>query len=185
MIPRLAVAAAITIALAALAACDPVKPPPPLTVPPQVVDLVRSDTTDEMMPESRDTLVADLRPDTLDLDGDGSAELMVRGIEHLCGAQNCRVWIFRRTTDGWVQLLHAYTVQTLEAQQTVTNGYRDIMTSAHSSATESVLELYKFDGRRYRLAECYDRKYEVMDEQGEIHELEQPQVTRVTCDDDE
>ena len=184
MIPRVALALT-TIAFAALAACDPVKAPPLLSVPPQVVDDIRRDTTDEMMPESRDTLVADLFPDTVDVDGEGAPELLVWGRRSLCGAQNCRVWIYRRTSNGYEPLLHAYGVQTLEPQRATSHGYRDIMTSQHGSATSSELRLYKFDGQRYRLVACYDRSYRALDERGEIQELEKPRVTPIECEKEE
>lgn len=71
-----------------------------------------------------------------------------------CDGSNCPFWIFQNTPDGYVSLL-----DTVAASYTVqpdsTNGYSDIVTLQHVSASESTLTLHRFDQGKYVDAGCY------------------------------
>ena len=71
-----------------------------------------------------------------------------------CDGSNCPFWIFQNTPDGYVSLLDtvaaSYTVQPDSS-----NGYSDIVTMQHVSASESTLTLHRFDQGKYVDAGCY------------------------------
>ena len=69
-------------------------------------------------------------------------------------------------------------VQTFSVKNTRTNGYRDIQTSAHGSATSSEFTLYKFNGKRYKAAQCWDRVYKLPEDGGNG---KKPTITAVAC----
>ena len=75
-------------------------------------------------------------------------------------------------------LLETYMVQRFLAKNTRTNGYRDIQTSAHGSATFSEFTLYKFNGKRYKAAQCWDRNYEMLEDGSTA---KRPTITAVPC----
>src|SRR5947209_6452270 len=82
----------------------------------------------------------------VDLNRDGKPEILVRGINEICGPYWCTHRVYRKTRAGY-ELLFDDGVQDLKRQKTLTNSYRDIMTYKHGSAFESELSLYKFDGK--------------------------------------
>jgi hypothetical protein len=97
-----------------------------------------------------------------------------------CGATgNCEFWAVRQNGTGFEVLLETDMVHFFSISKTRTNGYRDIETSAHGSATFSELTLYKFDGKQYRRAQCWDRVYELLEDSSNAKE---PTVTAVPCE---
>ncbi len=92
-----------------------------------------------------------------DLDGDKDNPVVLASsisMEGGCDGSNCPFWIFQNTPDGYVSVLDtvaaSYTVQPDSS-----NGYSDIVTMQHVSASESTLTLHRFDQGKYVDAGCY------------------------------
>jgi hypothetical protein len=121
----------------------------------------------------------------LNLRPNARAEILeVHGINsEICGANNCVSWIYEKTPKGYRLLLDAGAISGFEVQKSVTNDYRDVIARGHASAWESGLALYKFDGTKYRLSNCYNRNYSYLDKQGKLHELKRPIVKQIKCND--
>ncbi len=91
---------------------------------------------------------------------------------------NCEFWAVRQKGTRLELLLKTFMVQWFSVRNTRTNGYRDIQTSAHGSATFSELTLYKFNGKRYKAAQCWDRIYELQEDGSNA---QKPTITAVPC----
>lgn len=76
------------------------------------------------------------------------------------GMHNKPVWVYERTK-GYNLLLEeeAGYLSPILALKTFTNGFRDIRTQSHSSATEHEITIFKFDGRQYRPRVCITETY--------------------------
>ena len=101
----------------------------------------------------------------LDLNRDGRKEILARAIGiPFCGAVgNCDSFVLQRTKKGLRLLLHAddYVDATEMGKQVVSkrsNGYLDIVTLGHFSASETSYTTYKYNGKKYVEASC---RYEV------------------------
>jgi len=155
-------------------------------VPAQILEQLRQDTTWEPRVESLyDSLPIFLVAERVDLNHDGVPELVVRGMERLCGAAWCPFWIYRRTPAGYERLLDAGNIQSLEPLATVSHGYRDVRAWRHGSAWDGGITLYKFDGRRYRYAKCAGYNYSYLDSHDKRHELKRPIITPEPCPPDD
>src|SRR5947209_128347 len=102
--------------------------------------------------------------EAVDLNRDGKQDLLIHQADvegAFCTAQNCPVWVYGRTSDGYKMLLEATGgyITPIEALKTSTNGYRNIRTYEHSSAVEHEITIYKFDGRAYRASVCTAEKF--------------------------
>ena len=100
-----------------------------------------------------------------DLNRDGKKEILARGIGiPFCGAVgNCDMFVLQKIRKGLRVLLHAddYTDATEMGEQVSrrrTNGYLDITTKGHFSASETSHTTYKFNGIKYVEISC---KYEI------------------------
>ena len=100
-----------------------------------------------------------------DLNGDGKKEILARAIGiPFCGAVgNCDVFVLQKTRKGLRLLLHAddYTDASEmgeQLSQSRTNGYLDVTTKGHFSASETSYTTYKFNGGKYVEISC---KYEI------------------------
>jgi hypothetical protein len=122
-----------------------------------------------------------LTAELIDLNRDGTSELIVRGINEICGATNCYTWIYRKVGNSYQMLLYAGFIQQIELKRTFTRGYRDIIASMHGSAWDSDLTLYKFDGKQYRQVGCYTSTYLFKDKSGGYRESKRPRINRVKC----
>ena len=102
--------------------------------------------------------------ESVDLDRDGKRDLLIHQADvegAFCGAQNCPVWAYRNTGNGYKMLMEdtgGY-ISPIEALKTSTNGYRDIRTMQHSSAVEHEITVFKFDGNKYVARRCTTEKY--------------------------
>lgn len=115
----------------------------------------------------------------VDLNRDGQAEVVAQaGGEHSgCSPTgNCPFWIFRRVEDKYELLLFSK-AQTFTIQSSRRNSFSDVLLSRHSSAFESELRTYKFDGERYLESGCYYAEWQQMGSDGEYHRLERPVIT--------
>ncbi|MGC2110301.1 MAG: hypothetical protein WA655_12345 [Candidatus Korobacteraceae bacterium] len=85
-----------------------------------------------------------------------------------CEGNNCPFWIFQSSPDGYVSLL-----DTIAASYTVqpdsTNGFSDLVTMRHTSATESTLTQYRYQDGKYVDSGCYTATWPAAKE-GEIQE---------------
>ena len=72
----------------------------------------------------------------------------------LGGANNGPYWVFAQVRGMWREVLSA-TGQSLDPLHSRTNGWYDLELQQHSSATESVHIIYRFDGATYRSARCF------------------------------
>ena len=146
-----------------------------------VEDLLKDTTWIDTPAPPIDSVSPDVVAYALDLNRDGLPELEVHAIDHLCHSpSNCPVWIYRRAGAGYERLLDAGNIGRLEAQQSFTHGYRDIMTIRYGGRL-SDLTLYKFDGREYRQSACFSERDFFYDRRGVFFELKKPRITRVTC----
>ena len=85
--------------------------------------------------------------------------LIVRGTQLLCGGTgNCATWVFRQAQENWVNLFEedAPVVSLFGFDQQTTNGIKNFLVGANSSAEKESRILFKFDGKFYRQNECYD-----------------------------
>lgn len=101
---------------------------------------------------------------SVDLNQDGKQDLLIHQADvegAFCTAQNCPVWAYARTSDGYKMLLEATGgyITPIMALKSSTNGYRDIRTYEHSSAVEHEITIYKFDGKAYRASVCTTEKF--------------------------
>ena len=62
----------------------------------------------------------------------------------------------RKTPKGYEIMMNIDSLESLEYGRGVTNGYRDIMISEHKMQFDDYLDVYKFDGRKYQLKECFE-----------------------------
>lgn len=92
---------------------------------------------------------------------------------------NCPFWIFERRNGRYELILKGFG-QTYTIQDTQTNGYKDVVISAHGSATSSGLTLYKYSGGHYHEAGCFDAEW--TERNGDsVRELKEPRVTPYPC----
>lgn len=97
---------------------------------------------------------------------------------HCGGTGNCGFWVLERRGKGFHVLLETEMVQRFGVEPSRSNGYRDILTSSHGSATLSGLVLYKFDGKKYRATDCASVEYEVKEDGSAAGP---PKLTRTKC----
>jgi len=117
----------------------------------------------------------ELRAETIDLNNDGTPELIVQG--GCAAVGNCSTWVFRKTKSGYQQILNDE-AQVVRTREVGTHGYRDIVFQVHGSAYESKVSTYRFDGKHYHLNGCIYRNYSYIDKKGRFHIRKRPQLTK-------
>lgn len=133
---------------------------------------------DDSSPKSR---AAETRVSMIDLNGDRVPEVIAQPIGDVCSPTgNCPFWVFKKTATGYSLILARSAIQTFTIQRARTNGYSDLVLGMHGSATSSDLFLYKFSNGRYRRAGCYEANWSYLDENDEIHDLEEPRISPCT-----
>lgn len=112
----------------------------------------------------------------VDLNRDKVSEIVVQGSKiPLCTVTgNCEFWIYIQAENGYEPLLMTGDVQQYRFLKTMSNGHRDVETKMHGSAYDSVLSVYKFDGKQYQLAESWNRSYSYIDKQGRFRVRSKP-----------
>lgn len=117
----------------------------------------------------------------VNLNGKGQQEVLARAADSsgfLCSPTgNCEVWIFRQLGDQYSVILKRGAVQNFTIEPTITHGFHDIVLGQHGSATEQGLTLFRFDGLRYQIAGCYEANWTILGKDGEVHDLDEPQIT--------
>jgi hypothetical protein len=105
---------------------------------------------------------------------------VVAQVQRFCSPTgNCSLWFFRRTPHGYRLLLDAIG-QGFTVQKTTTNGFRDLVVSMHSSATDQWLKIYRYARGRYWRVACYDADWAPL-ENGVVHQLKEPRITPSPC----
>lgn len=98
----------------------------------------------------------------IDLDQDGTPEVVAQAMV-ACGASgNCPFWLLRKKAEGYTLLLED-TVETFTVQKTRTNGFSDIVLASHDSAFEETIDVYRYEGGEYKDVGCYDAVVAVLD----------------------
>lgn len=90
----------------------------------------------------------------LDLNRDGVKEYEVQlsGM-CACGAQNCTIYLYRASGQGFESILDGASGLGIELRRTASNGYTDLQINAHDTAATESRTVYKFDGKQYREAQ--------------------------------
>lgn len=124
-------------------------------------------------------VAARTRIKAVDLSGKGVREFLAQaGFQSACSPTgNCESWVLRQIGSEYSVILHRIATQTFTIQPTSTNGFHDLVLGQHGSATEQGLTLYRFDGAKYQKAGCYVANWEILGEDGEYHQLEEPRIT--------
>ncbi|HEY4086608.1 MAG TPA: hypothetical protein VGM43_11755 [Bryobacteraceae bacterium] len=76
----------------------------------------------------------------------------------LGGANNGPHWVFAQVHATWRDVLYDIG-QSLQRLNSSTNGWYDLELQQHSSATESVHVVYRFNGEAYQPARCFVLAY--------------------------
>ncbi len=104
--------------------------------------------------------------------------LIVQGSACMCGATgNCSFWLISEQAHPKV-LIHAIGIQTFALQKSPAADRFDIVLGQHSSATESILQQFRFDGTAYKRVGCADANWAGPD--GNV--LHPPRITPERCD---
>ncbi|HKS83079.1 MAG TPA: hypothetical protein VJR23_16365 [Candidatus Acidoferrales bacterium] len=122
----------------------------------------------------------DTRVKMIDVNGDGTPEVIAQGMKGCGVVGNCSLWVFRKVGNHYGLILSGYG-QTFTIQTESTKGFKDIVVASHSSATDSALTLFRYDGSRYQAAGCYDANWAPL-ENGIVHQLKEPRITSSACD---
>ncbi len=132
----------------------------------EVAELIRDE------PGSADELASLLFVRKVDLNRDGRPEYDVTlEAGGVCGAlANCPHWIYRKAGGGYELLLRTR-AREVTPQRTSTKGYRDLRSSAGNTATSDYFDISKYDGRKYRTTDCFERD----------NSRRRPKVTRIPC----
>lgn len=132
-----------------------------------IADLVLGKAARECMPAGT-TLrqaVDEIRIGRVELTA-GEQDFAVQSSDH-CNCSptgNCTFWILRSKENGFSTLLETNMVQSFSIQNTVSYGYKDVITSDHGSATEFGMKLYQFNGTKYVRIRCADERYPVQED---------------------
>jgi hypothetical protein len=96
----------------------------------------------------------------IQLAADHTRQLLVKGSGLcLCGAQNCKFWIYRKAGSKYQLLLTGTGATKVRTGKGSAKGYRDVISESHASAAETILRTYRFDGSKYQPQQCVNRAY--------------------------
>jgi hypothetical protein len=142
-----------------------------------IADQLRStmDDSDDASEEQFQKAALDSRIEKVDLNGDGSPEIIVQGMLQCSPTGNCPFLIFQRVIHGYKLLLDGFG-QTFTVQRSHKNGFRDVVLGMHGSATESMLTVYRYEGGGYHDVECYEAAWSVL-EGDTIRKLKEPRIS--------
>ena len=87
----------------------------------------------------------------VDLNRDGVPEYELEmGGACACGAANCSIYIYRRVAESFESILDDASGLGVEVLKNATNGYADLIVTAHDTAATQYETTYTFDGKHYR-----------------------------------
>jgi hypothetical protein len=85
--------------------------------------------------------------------------LVIQGTRLLCGGTgNCQTWVLRQSRDRWLSMFQdqAPLPSGFGFDDETTNGVKNFVVVANSSAAASKYVVYRFDGKFYREGACYN-----------------------------
>jgi hypothetical protein len=119
----------------------------------------------------------------IDVNGDRIEELAIQTGCAIVG--NCEFWLFQKDADTFRKILEADMVQSYRLKKSKTNGYFDLETKSHGSATSGGIAIYKFNGHEYKIEKCFWSEYELIGiKNGKGITKEKPTLTSMPCQDD-
>jgi hypothetical protein len=89
---------------------------------------------------------------------------------------NCTAWVLERRGNNFRTLLADGGFNGYSVEDSATNGYKDLIFSSHDSASSQVIDVYRFDGRKYQRYQCYLVSSWA---HGRPHKLKRPDITRM------
>jgi hypothetical protein len=89
---------------------------------------------------------------------------------------NCSFQVLQPVQTGYRVILDSIG-QTFTIMPGRTKHYHDILVGMHGSATLMGVQLYKFDGLRYKRGGCFNAEFQGEDENGSSRELDEPRIT--------
>ena len=128
------------------------------------LDFLREKDIQESLPktEYRSIVVYNcserLRTRRFDLNNDGNVEYIVELISvHVCGAKsNCPRVIYEQKNGEFKRLLSHKASLLIEPKNTKTRGYQDLEIFFNTEPNGGYVEKYKFDGKIYKLKNCFN-----------------------------
>jgi hypothetical protein len=132
--------------------------------------------------ETKGGVAGNLKAEHLELNDDKEPEISVRTSSIcVCSSKNCTEWVYHKTANGYDLLLKAN--GSIRPKKTLTNGYRDLEVEEYGAPGLVGLYVYKFNGKRYRVAKCSTADYAYRDKNGDaISERKRPKITPTECD---
>ena len=117
-----------------------------------------------------------------DLNGDGREEYFVQGINYgFCSMSGeCDFYIFQLQDGKYRKILFGDYSLDQKALKSVTKDYFDIETRTNDRLGDNSIFVYKFDGKRYKLTQCFTRILQVF-KNGDIKKFEPPLITHEKC----
>lgn len=97
---------------------------------------------------------------------------------------NCDFYLYQREGEGYRQILAASMVQRFKLRRERSKGFFDLETSTHGDAISGGIGVYKYDGKEYKIAECFGYEYKVVGTKanGQSIVSEKPTLTPANCD---
>jgi hypothetical protein len=131
-------------------------------------------------PKTTAGLFNELRIRRVLLNNDGEHGLIVQGSAVcMCGATgNCDFWLLDEGAQGSKLVLQAIGIQSFDLTRSLAQDRFNIVTRGHSSASQSWLQKFVFDGNRYRRTSCALMDY--MD-YSTMQALKTPIVSETRC----
>ncbi|MBV9608758.1 MAG: hypothetical protein JO187_04295 [Acidobacteria bacterium] len=102
---------------------------------------------------------SELRYKRVQLAGAGLNGLFVRSVAKAdCGATgNCSTWLLKKSRTKFDLVLNGVSADAVGFEPQTTNGLKNVVASANTSAESSVLNVFAFNGRKYVKQSCYER----------------------------
>jgi hypothetical protein len=121
-----------------------------------------------------------------DLNGDGKKEKIIQGLSlaQCAPVGNCSFFIFEKVANQYQPILSesAGSAQQFEISKNKTNGYRHLILKSHGSWNSVNWNIYKFNGGRYEVKECYYYVYEeFINRKGKLKTRNKPTLTYHKC----
>jgi hypothetical protein len=120
--------------------------------------------------------------DRVDLNADGEPEVLIQGINtgfcEMTG--DCENYVFTKRNGVYKQILfESYAIE-YKINRSQTNGYFDIEFKDNDRLGDNAIRIYRFDGRKYRVKECYRSTWLKL-HNGEEVIFNPPKIAREKC----